>query len=350
MTSLEPVVLSVLEKEMKATMDKFQADQIGAIIMDPNTGEIYAMSVMPNFDLNNFGSVKNPKTYGNIMVENVFEFGSVIKPLVVAGALDQGVITPETTYVDKGFVIVNKEEINNFDNKARGLATMQKVLDESLNTGMVFIESRMGHDSFRTYMKNYGLGEKTGIDLPNETNSLIKNLDSKVDVDYATASFGQGLALTPVQAVRAFASLANGGTLVTPHFLKEIQYEDGTVKKSEFPPLRTGILKKESTDTITRMLVHVFESYSGGAHKFPHHSVATKTGTGQVAFDNGKGYYKDRHMHSFFGYFPAYEPRFIVFMFLKNPRGARYASETLIPPFVNTTKFLLNYYNIPPDR
>lgn len=349
-TNIEPNVQSVLEKEMKTTMAKWNADQMGAIIMDPNTGAIYAMSVNPDFDLNNFGKVEDPKIYTNIMVENVFEFGSVIKPLVVAGALDMGVITPLTTYIDKGSVVVNKKVIDNFDKKARGLATMQTVLDQSLNTGMVFIENKMGHDAFRKYMKNYGIGEKTGIDLPNETSGLIRNLDSKVDVDYATASFGQGIAMTPVEAVRAFASIANGGSLVTPHLVKEIKYEDGTSSKPEFPVVKSNLLKKESTDTTTRMLVHVFESYGSGAYKFEHHSVATKTGTAQVARDDGKGYYEDRHMHSFFGYFPAYEPKFIVFLFLKNPKGVRYASETLIPPFVNTTKFLLNYYNIPPDR
>ncbi len=349
-TTIEPTVQSTLEQEMRATKEKWNADQIGAIIMDPKTGEIYAMSAMPDFDLNNFGSVDNPKTYANPIVESVFEFGSVIKPLVVAGALDQGVITPETTYTDNGFVVVNKKTINNFDKKARGLATMQTVLDQSLNTGMVFIENKMGHDSFRKYMKSYDMGSKTGIDLPNETSGLVKNLDSKIDLDYANMSFGQGLAITPIGAIRAFASIANGGTLVTPHVVKEIRYEDGTSKTLSFPPARTGLFKKESTDATTRMLVHVFESYGSGSYKIEHHSVATKTGTAQVALEVGKGYYDDRHTHSFFGYFPAYDPKFIVFIFIKNLKGARYASETLIPPFVNTTKFLLNYYNIPPDR
>ena len=98
------------------------------------------------------------------------------------------------------------------------------------------------------------------------------------------------------------------------------------------------------------MLTHVFESYDGGIHKFEHYSVATKTGTAQVAMENGKGYYTDRHTHSFFGYFPAYDPKFLVFIFLKNPKEVKYASQTLIPPFMNITKFLLNYYNVPPDR
>lgn len=349
-TSIEPTVQSLLEQEMAATIEHWNADAMGAIIMDPQTGAIYAMSSMPDFDLNNFGKVENPRLYSNPIVENVFEFGSVIKPLVVAGALDQGVITPETTYTDNGSVKVGKEEIFNFDKKGRGVTTMQGVLDESLNTGMVFIEKQMGHDKFRAYMKNYGLGEKTGIDLPNETSGLISNLDSPRDIEYATASFGQGIAMTPIEAVTAFASIANGGTLVTPHLVREIKYDDGTSFTPLFLPARTGLMKKESADTTTRMLVHVFESYGQGSYKIANHSVATKTGTAQVARDDGKGYYEDRHMHSFFGYFPAYEPRFIVFFYLKNPKGVRYASQTLIPPFVNVTKFLLNYYNIPPDR
>lgn len=101
---------------------------------------------------------------------------------------------------------------------------------------------------------------------------------------------------------------------------------------------------------MSRMLVHVFEAYDSGKHKMEHYSIGTKTGTAQVAMENGKGYYADRHMHSFFGYFPAYDPKFLVFLFLENPKQVRYASETLIPPFINITKFLLNYYDVAPDR
>jgi cell division protein FtsI/penicillin-binding protein 2 len=227
---------------------------------------------------------------------------------------------------------------------------MQDVLDQSLNTGMVFVEAKLGHDKFRTYMKSYGIGEKTGIDIPNETSGLIKNLESPRDIEYANASFGQGIALTPIEAARAFSSLANGGSLVVPHLVTEIKYDNGISKTITHKPTRENIIKKESAETITRMLVHVFESYDNGIHTFEHYSVATKTGTAQVAMDNGKGYYTDRHMHSFFGYFPAYDPQFLVFLFLKNPKQVKYASQTLIPPFMNITKFLLNYYDVPPDR
>lgn len=349
-TTIEPTTQHTLESELLNTLDKWDADQVAGIIMNPQTGEIYAMSGMPDFDLNNFGEVDNVAVYRNPLVENVFEFGSVIKPLVVAAGLDANVITPSTTYLDKGFVVVNTKQINNFDKKGRGVVSMQAVLDQSLNTGMVFIESKLGHNKFRSYMKSYGIGEKTGIDLPNETSGLIKNLESPRDIEYANAAFGQGIALTPIEAIRAFSVLGNGGNLVTPHLVKQIRYDDGSSKVIEYPIVRSGIIKKETSETISRMLTHVFEAYDNGNHKFDHYSVATKTGTAQVAMDNGKGYYTDRNMHSFFGYFPSYNPKFIVFLYVKNPKGVKYASQTLIPPFVNITKFLLNYYDVPPDR
>jgi len=349
-TTIEPSTQHTLESELKDTMAKWNADAAGGVIINPQTGEIYAIAGVPDFDLNDFGNVPDSSIYRNPIVENVFEFGSVIKPLVMAAALDAGVVTPQTTYTDKGFVVVDKKTINNFDKKGRGLATMQTVLDQSLNTGMVFVESKLGHDKFRTYMKSYGIGEKTGIDLPNETSGLIKNIDSPRNIEYANASFGQGIAITPIEAVRAFSSIANGGNLITPHIVKQIAYDDGLSKDINAPITRSGIIKKTTSETITQMLVHVFEAYDGGAHKFEHYSVATKTGTAQVAMENGKGYYTDRHTHSFFGYFPAYDPKFLVFIFLKNPKEVKYASQTLIPPFMNITKFLLNYYNVPPDR
>lgn len=349
-TTIEPSTAHTLESELRGAKEKWNADEAWGIIMNPQTGEIYAISGVPDFDVNTFNTVDDPRVYRNAFVENVFEFGSVIKPLVMAAALDTGVVTPTTTYFDSGVVTVNKKQIMNFDKQARGTASMQTVLDQSLNTGMVFVENKLGHDRFRSYMKAYGIGEKTGVDLPNETSGLIKNIESPRDIEYANASFGQGIALTPIATARAFAVIANGGNLVTPHLVKQIRYDTGLSKVMEYPPAKTGIITKETSETISRMLVHVFESYDKGSHTFEHYSVATKTGTAQVAFENGRGYYTDRHLHSFFGYFPAYDPQFLVFMFLKNPKGAKYASQTLIPPFVNITKFLLNYYVVPPDR
>ncbi len=349
-TTLEPSTEHTLESELKNALDTWHADQAGGIIINPQNGEIYAMAGFPDFDPNNFGSVTNIDAYRNPDIENVYEFGSVIKPLVMAAALDQGVLTPDTTYTDYGKVTVNKKDIYNFDKKARGLSTMQTVLDQSLNTGMVFVSQKLGHENMRTYMKAYGLGEKTGIDLPDEVSGLVKNLESPRDIEYANASFGQGIAMSPVEVVRAFSSIINGGNLITPHIVKQIRSNDGLSKTIDYPITRKGIIKEETSNTINKMLVHVFEAYDNGTHKFEHYSVGAKTGTAQIAMENGRGYYTDRHMHSFFGYFPAYDPKFLVFLFLENPKQVKYAAQTLIPPFVNITQFLMNYYDVPPDR
>jgi len=149
---------------------------------------------------------------------------------------------------------------------------------------------------------------------------------------------------------RALSSLANGGNLVVPHVVKEVKYDDGTSKQLKYETKPTR-LTPESTATITNMLVTVMDkAIKGGAGKIDHHSVAVKTGTAQVANAESGGYYEDRHTHSFFGYFPAYDPEFIVFLYAVNPKGIEYAAQTWSDPFLDITKFLLSYYEVPPDR
>lgn len=349
-TSIEPVVQSTLESELQEIYKKWKADEVGGIIINPQNGDIYAIAAEPTFDLNHYDEVNNVRIFRNPFVENVYEFGSIIKPLVVASALDANVINSKTTYQDNGFIVVDKKEIKNFDGKGRGLVTVQDILDQSLNTGMVYIESKLGHDKFRDYMKSFGIGEKTGIDLPNETHGLISNIDSPRNIEYANASFGQGIALTPIGAVRALSIIANGGKMIIPHLVNEVRFDNKIDQIKEYSVDTKNIIKSETSETITRMLVHVFDNYNSGINKLPHHTIAAKTGTAQVAREDGKGYYEDRHMHSFFGYFPTDNPKFLVFLFVNNPKGALYASQTLISPFSDLTKFLLNYYNIPPDR
>ncbi len=349
-TTIEPTVQNHLEGELKTLMSKWSAEAAGAIIMDPHTGEIYAMAQAPDFNVNEFNKVEGTKPFGNSHVENVFEMGSIIKPLVMAAALDAGVVTPETHYTDNGTVTVDGKVISNFDGKARGDVSMQEVLNQSLNTGMVHVYRKLGKEKLRDYLLGYGLGEKTNIDLPNETTGLVRNLHSTRDLEYATASFGQGIAVTPVEAIRAFASLANGGQLVSPHLVKEINYKDGGSKVIEYEKGKR-VLTEKTSEAITGMLVKVIDmGYGGGAYKMEHYSIGAKTGTAQVAREDGKGYYEDKHLHSFFGYFPAYEPRFVVLFYIRDPKGAQFASQSLLPPFISTTKFLLNYYDVPPDR
>jgi cell division protein FtsI/penicillin-binding protein 2 len=351
-TTIEPQVQGFLEKKLMEIKDKYQVDSIGGIIMNPKDGSIYALTVKPDFDPNNFSQAKNVSIFSNPLVENVLEFGSVVKPLVMASAIDAGVVTPETTYNDKGSVIVEKKEIFNFDKKGRGPNTsMQEVLNQSLNTGMVFVEQKLGRERLRDYLLSFGINTKTKIDLPNETSGLVSGiLKSPREIEYANAAFGQGIALTPIELIRALASLGNGGNLVVPHVVKEIKYNSGISKEITYP-VTPGKITKNSGETITRMLVTVMDkAIKEGKAKFEHFSVAVKTGTAQVADNTTGGYYKDRHTHSFFGYFPAYDPQFIVLLYAVNPKGVSYAATTWSDPFIDITKFLLNYYNVPPDR
>lgn len=350
-TTIEPTVQNFLEKTLENVKTKYQVDSVGGIIMNPTDGSIYALSSKPDFDLNNFSQVETVSIFSNPFVENVYEFGSVVKPLVMAGALDAGVVTAATTYNDKGEVTVEKHQIFNFDKKGRGPGTtMQDVLTQSLNTGMVFVEQKLGKEKVRDYLLSYGIKDKTGIDLPNETSGLVSNIiNSPREIEYANAAFGQGIALTPIELVRALASLSNSGNLVVPHIVKGIKYDDGTEKDIAYSMTPTKI-SKLTAEEITRMLVNAMDKNLGTNGKLEHYSVAAKTGTAQVADSVNGGYYEDRHIHSFVGYFPAYDPEFIVFLYAVNPKGVLYAIQTWGDYFLNITNFLINYYEIPPDR
>ncbi len=347
-TSIEPTIELTLERVIRGAIDAWDAKGGGGIIMDPKTGEILAFGAFPTFDPNQL-SLSDPTTFANPLVERVYEMGSIIKPLTVAAGLDSGAIRATTTYYDPGCVTLDKKTFCNFDGEGRGTVDMQEVLNQSLNTGVAHIAKRMGNKTFRDYFLRYGLGEETGIDLPGEVGGLVENLNSPRDIEHATASFGQGIAMTPIATVRALASLANGGFLVTPHIGREIRHTGGLNRKLAFGE-GERILKPESAEEISRMLTEVVDvALLDGIHKKDHYSVAAKTGTAQIASPDG-GYYDDRYLHSFFGYFPSYNARFLVFLYLNEPRGVKYSSQTLTEPFMALTSFLINYYNIPPDR
>ena len=282
-------------------------------------------------------------------MENVYELGSIIKPLTVAAGLDAGVITPQSTYYDAGSITLSDYTIRNFDGRGRGTVSMQEVLSQSLNTGVAHIASLLGKERFRKYFYGLKLGSETGIDLPSEGHGLVKNLESTRELEYATASFGQGIALTPIGAVRALSTLANGGTLVTPHLVKRIEYENGTALDVTYPE-GERVFSEQTSEDITSMLVKVVDTaLKHGKAKNEYYTVAAKTGTAQIADPTG-GYYDDRYLHSFFGYFPAYDPQFLIFLYTVEPKGVQYASETLTDPFMELVQFLINYYAIPPDR
>lgn len=348
-STIEPNVQAYLEKQLAAVQGKFSSKLSGGIVMDPKTGEIVAMAAAPTFNPNSFQSEKSVGVFTNPLVQNVYEMGSIVKPLTMAAGIDSGAVTAKTTYYDEGFLTMNGKTIYNFDKKGRGTVSMQEVLSQSLNTGVSFVVRKMGNEKSANYMRAFGLGERTGIDLPNEAKGLIDNLKSPRDIEHATASFGQGIAITPIETIRALGALANGGTLVTPHVVRAIEYKAGFSKIVEYPAGKLAIASSTARE-VSRMLTEVVDkALLEGKYKNEHYSVAAKTGTAQIAAPGG-GYYEDRFLHSFFGYFPSYDPRYIVFLYTVEPQGEQYASHTLTEPFMNLSKFLINYYEVPPDR
>lgn len=346
--TIEPKVQNFIETKLAELNETYSPSSAGVIVMDPKTGALYAMGAIPSFNPGEKQGDLN--TLSNPLVQSAYEMGSIVKPLTMSAALDAKVVTPETTYFDAGSIKVGIATIKNFDGEGRGTVNMQRVLNDSLNTGSVFVMQKLGREKFRRYMMEFGIGEKTGVELPGEIAGLVTNFRSTREVEYATASFGQGFAITPLAMTRALAVLGNGGTLPPPHVVKEIKYKNGEVEKTEHPVGRR-VISEQASEDITRMLVKVVdEALRGGTVKMPRYRIAAKTGTAQIANPEGGGYYTDRYLHSFFGYFPAYEPKFVVFLYVVDPKGVRYASETLTTPFMDITKFLINYYQIPPDR
>lgn len=351
-TSIEPNVQQKLEDTLDDVMETYTPRTAAGIVMDPRTGEIIAMAARPTFDPNEYNQVTDASVFSNPLVEGRYELGSIVKALTMAAGIDAGAVTPKTTYDDTGCITRSGKKVCNFDFKGRGVVPMQEVLNQSLNTGVTFVADRMGHDAFALYMRSFGFSWKTGVDLPNEVSNDIAALadGDGPDVDYAAASFGQGIAVTPIAMTRALSALANGGTLPNPRVVKAVRLESGMIR-AVTATSAPRVLKPETSETISTMLGTVFDdALLHGELKQEHYTIAAKTGTAQIAMPGGGGYYPDRYLHSFFGYFPAHEPRFIVFLFAVEPHGAAFASATLARPFSDVSQFLINYYDIAPDR
>ncbi|OGG50154.1 hypothetical protein A2763_00270 [Candidatus Kaiserbacteria bacterium RIFCSPHIGHO2_01_FULL_54_36] len=348
-TSLEPSVQRTVEETLEKVARTYSPRVIGGIVMDPHTGEIYAMALRPAFDPNTYQTAANAAVFSNPLVESIYEMGSIMKPLTMAAGIDKGVVTPTTTYYDAGCIVKSGKEICNSDDVAHGVVSMQEVLNQSLNTGASFVVDKIGHTVFGEYVRSLELGKKTGIDLPNEASGRLKSIENGYDVDYASASFGQGIAVSPVEMIRALAVLANDGVLPSPHVVTAIKYQSGVTRAVD---VKEGprILSASSTEAVTSMLVKALDTaLVGGTLKQTHYSIAAKTGTAQIASPSG-GYYTDRFLHSFFGYFPAHDPKFIIFLFMVEPHTTQFSAATLATPFIDITKYLINYYAIPPDR
>jgi len=325
------------------------ADSGTIVIMDPQTGAIMAMCSAPDFSPAEFNHVKDLGILNNPATFTAYEPGSIFKPIVMAAALDAGKVTPKSTYVDKGVEEIDNFKIRNSDLKAHGVQTMTQVLDESLNTGMIFVERQLGKGVFKKYIDDFSFGTTTHIELTPESRGNVKSLEKKGEIFAATASFGQGLTTTPIQMISAYQSLANGGKLMRPYIVDEIIHPDGTRERTK-PLLVRQPISSRAARLATGMLVSAVEIGHGKRAGVPGYWVAGKTGTAQVARTDGLGYQKDVTIGSFAGYAPASDPKFVMLVKIDHPRDVQWAESSAAPVFGEMAKYLLTYLQVPPER
>ncbi len=339
----------VVCEKLRAAVEKHGADGGSVIVLDPKTGAVMAMCNWPEFDANDFSQVKDLNLFNNAAIFSPYEPGSVFKPITMAAAVDAGKVGPNTTYVDDGAVKIGPYTIRNSDLKAHGLATMTQVLEESLNTGTIFAVRQIGPKAFLQYVQDFGFGSPTGIEMDTEAAGDIEALRKKGDIWSATASFGQGITMTPLQLVNAYAAIANGGKLMKPYVVDSVKSADGTVEKTEPQVVRQVITKRAAT-LVGGMLVQVVENGHGKRAGVPGYYVAGKTGTAQIPRADGQGYEKDASIGSFAGYAPVDDPAFVMIVKIDRPRDVDWAESSAAPLFGDIAKFLLQYLQIPPDR
>lgn len=335
-----------VENDLKDLISEREAVSASALVLDAKTGAVKAMASAPNFNPNQYSKVKNLNLFMNPLVENQYEFGSVIKPLVYAAGLEEKVITPDTTYYDAGVIKVDDFTIANFDKKAHGTVSLRQALNFSYNTGAIFVGSRLGLDKLEEYFRKFGLGFLTGIDLPNEMAGDLSQLDKPYarQAHLYTASFGQGISVTAFQLAYAYMALANQGVVLQPFIVKNsISGGDD----NDVGMFRDKVISKESAAQIIDMMEGVANVGYGRNAKIPGYSLAVKTGTAQIPV-NGK--YTDDTIQSIGGFFPASDPRFVVFVMLEKPAVGLSASATVTHSMKNILQFLANYYEISPDE
>ena len=332
----------LLEQEQKK--DDIDSGQI--IVLEPDSGRILALANFPDFDPNQYSKEIDLNIFQNSAVQKLFEPGSIMKPFTMAAALNEGKITPDTTYTDTGTLNFGSYSIHNFANEIYGKQTMTQVLESSINTGAVFAEQQLSHKTFFSYIDKFGFTSKTGVDLQGEVYSRNDSLKDGPDTNFATASFGQGIELTPIQFIRGFSAIANGGKLVKPYIVdKIVQGQDEIYTK---PEISEPIVSQQTISQLNSMLISVVENGFNSVAKVPGYYLAGKTGTAQVPLKNGKGYEPDKTIQSFIGYGPAFNPQFLILVKLDNPKVPK-SSLSAVPIFKQLAQYIINYWQIPPD-
>lgn len=348
--TLDREIQSAMENILDKTLIDSGAESGTVIVMDPKTGEILAMTSTPRMDLNdysNYSTVYPDSTPFNRAISQAYEPGSVLKVLTLSTALDTKAVEPSTGFMDTGVIVVGGVALNNWDRGAWGQQDMLGCVQHSLNVCFAWIATQIGADNFYGYMKKFGLGHTTGIDLAGEATGRLK-LPGDSDwypVDLGTNAFGQGLSVTPIQMMMAASAIANNGKMVQPHLLYAI-VENGIQQNKHYDVVGNPITA-ETAKTMDEMLATSLEKEASLA-TVPNYRVAGKTGTAQIPIFGG--YDPSLTNASFIGWGPVDDPKFMVYIWLEKPKSSTWSSEVAAPVFKEIAEKLIVLMGIPPDQ
>lgn len=333
----------LLLREAKKNID---IDSGQVIVLKPDSGRILALANFPSFNPNSYFLEKNFNIFQNSAVQKLFEPGSVFKPFTMAMALNEGKINQDSTFIDEGFVKIGSDIIYNFDRKNYGKQNMSGILEKSINTGAVFLSTLLTRDLFFEYLDKFGFIKETEIDLQGESYSRNEILKSGSGFGFATASFGQGVEMTPIQLAAAFSVFANGGKVARPHIVEKIVRNQEEIRTDIV--VSDSVISAKTAEDVSKMLVNVVDRGFGSSAKIKGYYLAGKTGTAEVPIENGRGYYSNKTIQSFIGFGPALNPQFLIFVKLDNPKVSQSALSAA-PIFKKLSQYIINYWQIPPD-
>ena len=339
-TTIDPNIQIEAEKVLDNLVTSNNGTGGDVIVADPMTGKILAMGQYPTFDPNNYG--QSPVgSYLNTNVQGVYEPGSIVKLLTMAAGIDSGAITPDTTYWDHGYVNVDGTHITNYNLLTNGPygpnTTMTEVIEHSINSGAIWAENQTGNGTYLKYLKAFGLGQKTGIDLPGEIAGDLRQLTpSAPQVDWDTAGFGQGIAMTPIELVDAISAIANGGFLMRPYINAALQ-----------PNVIRRVISSSTAAEVAQMGVDAVDLAQ--VANINGYAMAGKTGSAFIPNPTGRGYLNELD-DSYIGFGPTSNPKFIAFVRINGVSVNSLAAESVVPAWAQLARWLVNYYNIPPDR
>ena len=345
MLTLDEVIQFTTEYYLKKQVERYKADSGMAVVMNPNSGEIYAMANVPQFNPNNYNKF-TPETRKNNTVVSAYEPGSIFKPIVAAAALDKGIAQPQDKFFcEDGSFKIGGRSIGEASGHKYGSLSMQEIIAKSSNIGAIKIAQKLGKDSFYEYIRKFGFGEKTNIQLPGVASGLLGKRKNWNEHSLASISFGQDIAVTPLQMVVALSAIANGGTLMEPHIAKALM-RDGKIIKEIKPKKIRRVISKKTSRQMMEILKFVVENGTGKKAAIDGFEVAGKTGTAQKYIRENKSYSKTEFISSFIGYAPADDPRLAILVMIDNPKGRHWGGVVAAPVFVKIAEKSLRHLNV----